>query len=92
LWLLILCDTKSVSICRPRQLRVLDDSPLSETTLGDISASDGNRNFRISVDFQLVLDGLSIEHYFGRLGEVRVPDNIESLAFLVLPFMRRSGL
>jgi hypothetical protein len=66
-------------ICLPSRLRELSDYALNQTNLVTISVSEGLHYFGISDDFLLVLDGLSIKHYFGRFEEVRAPDNIESL-------------
>jgi hypothetical protein len=67
------------SICLPASLQMLDGSALARTGISRITLEEGHRHFRISGNFLLDFDGISVIRYFGSDRKVTLSNNITAL-------------
>jgi hypothetical protein len=78
-------------ICLPPLLEKLSGRAFRESGIAEIEVAAGNRCFRVSGDFLLSFDGISLIQYFGRSVVVRIPTELEAIGNHAFSISRSVG-
>jgi hypothetical protein len=69
--------TSIKSICLPASLQFIDGSAFADTWISEMSVEAGNCHLRVSGDFLVDFEGITVIRYFGRERKIRVNRDIE---------------